>query len=98
MFDGRYLIRAEVIAIVKAMAQAVLFLNGWGKDALARCVPTCTAAIYSHGGDLSCMYNCLAKIIIRHVAGGELQEVLVVQFSLCFVVAYESPVNISTMQ
>ena len=98
MFDGRYLIRAEVIAIVKAMAQAVLFLNGWGKDALTRCVPTCIAAIDNHGGDLSCMYNCLAKIIIRHVAGGELQEVLVVQFSLCFIVAYESPVNISMMQ
>ena len=99
MFDGRYLVvRAEVFAIVKAMAQAVLFLNGWRKDALTRCVPACTAAIDGHGGDLSCTYNCLAKIIIRHVAGGELQEVLVVQFSLCFFFPYESPVNISMIQ
>ena len=67
IFDTGYFTRAEVVAIVEAMAQTVLLLDCRGEDTFTRRVPSCTTSIYNHCSDFTRTYDCFAKIIIRHI-------------------------------
>ena len=54
-------------------------------------------AIDCDGSFLAGTYNRLAEIIIGHVHGGELQEILVVKLTLLILFAYLPPIDVSAV-
>lgn len=62
--DGSYLLGTETAAIVEAVTQAILLLDGRGEDIFTSHVPSCAFPIDGYSGFLASTHNYFAEILI----------------------------------
>jgi hypothetical protein len=78
---------------MEAVAYLVPLLDGWRLNAFACRVPAFAFGVDGNASFLARAYNRLAETAVRHVPGGELEKILVVEFLLLFFFTNLSPVN-----
>ena len=80
------------------MPESVLLFDGRDEYGFACFVPSFAFAFNGNGCLAAGTYDGLAESIVSHVARGEVEQVLVVEFALFLLFAYLPPIDVTAFE